>query len=368
MADNDKPGILRNLRVKRVSLVDIGANFDTKTGDGAHIMLFKAAVNKNPSVGSVHVDSTDWRDDYEKATLDSTSRNKLPDSAFAAVWTDSKGVKQRKLPIHDAGHLAAARGRLAAADIPADVKAAARRKIDAATNHKEKNVKKSILQKMLGLFNEKDETKRAASAEEITKALNDLNDNDDDVKKVAHDASDPNCKCADCMGKRFTGDPEAINLAVSKATTALEKKHAEQLAIVTKQATDAMAAVEVEKQARLTAEMTSVLKSFRHVPMDLEKDIPAYIALKAANPTMFDSILAKMRGTEALLAKSALFENFGSNQEGQGDAWAAIEAKADALVEKSTSGLTREQAIEKVMLDPKNMSLVKQYRNGTAVQ
>lgn len=35
--------VLRNLRIKRVALVDRGANYDEKTGDGAHIVLHKAA-------------------------------------------------------------------------------------------------------------------------------------------------------------------------------------------------------------------------------------------------------------------------------------------------------------------------------------
>src|SRR5262245_29260204 len=56
-----KPGILTNLRIKRVALVDNGANFDKSTGDGAHIMLYKRDDTQKggPSLSSVHVDSTD---------------------------------------------------------------------------------------------------------------------------------------------------------------------------------------------------------------------------------------------------------------------------------------------------------------------
>lgn len=54
-----KPGVLRNLRIKRVSLVDMGANTDPITGDGAHIMLYKRAdVKKDgPFLAQVHVDA-----------------------------------------------------------------------------------------------------------------------------------------------------------------------------------------------------------------------------------------------------------------------------------------------------------------------
>ena len=54
----DKPGILRRLRIKRVSLVDSGANFDEATGDGAHIMLYKRDVSKdNPGARASHSDA-----------------------------------------------------------------------------------------------------------------------------------------------------------------------------------------------------------------------------------------------------------------------------------------------------------------------
>lgn len=368
MPNNENPGILRNLRVKRVSLVDVGANTDPITGDGAHIVLFKRDFSKDVGLGGVHVDSTDWRDDYEKATLDSASRNKLPDSAFAAVWTDSKGVKQRKLPIHDAGHLAAARGRLAAADIPADVKAAARRKIEAATNKgnkKEKNVKKSMLKQFLGLFGEADATKRAAAAAEIEKALDDNPDNDD-IEKVAHDPNDPACKCADCMKKRYTPE-EAVNVAVGKALLDVEKRHKDEVAKLTDANTKLAASIEVEKGARLDAEMRTFLKSFRHTPFDLDKDVSKFRKMKESDPELYDRTMEVFKGVEAQLAASAIYGQFGSNLSGGArDAWSEIEALADKLVEKDSSGkLTREQAIEKVSLDPKNMPIMKRYREQT---
>ena len=37
------PTKLKNLTINRVDLVDLGANLDPETGEGAHIMLFKAA-------------------------------------------------------------------------------------------------------------------------------------------------------------------------------------------------------------------------------------------------------------------------------------------------------------------------------------
>lgn len=71
----------------------------------------------------------------EKGTLTTAQRNALPDSAFAAVWTDAKGNKQRVCPIHDADHVRAAlggHGISATQGIPPDVKAKAKAKIAAA--------------------------------------------------------------------------------------------------------------------------------------------------------------------------------------------------------------------------------------------
>lgn len=365
---NEKPGILRNLRVKRVALVDVGANQDPITGDGAHIMLFKRHdVNKDgPGVGAVHVDSMDWRDDYEKATLDSADRNKLPDSAFAAVWTDAKGVKQRKLPIHDAGHLAAACGRVDGADIPADVKAAARRKIEATTKNKEKRMTpKALLQKMLSVFAEKDETKRAEGLALVTKSLDDLPD-DDDVTK-AHDPKSDMCKCADCMekakAKRFEGNAE-----VTKALEDISKAHKLEVDSLTKSNKALADAIEVEKNIRLDGEMVTLLKSFKATPFDLKEDVAKFRKMKEVAPEAFDRTITMLKATDAQLAASGVYKEFGSGMTSDSAitasaAWAQIEAKAEALVSKSATPMTKEVAIDKVMFDPANKALVKQYRD-----
>ena len=344
-------GVLRNLRIKRVALVPMGANFDKKTGDGAHIMLYKGA----PDVGSVHVDSTEWESEYEKANLDAYSRNALPDSAFAAVWTDSAGKKHRKLPIHDAGHLAAARGRIDEADIPADVKAAARRKIENAgstSKSNEDNMKKtwgSVLKGLVGLAAEPDAAKRAEALGELTKAFPDDNDEDD---KPVHKADDPMCKCADCMAKGaqmpdITKSAEfmkAVNDAVAAQTTDIQKR------------------LQAEVDIRETAEVRTILKSFKATSLDIEKELPTYLALRKSNPAAFDSVIKTLQTQDAQLADSRMLQDFGTRRgAGEGSAWAQIEAKAEALIEKSSDGkLTKAMAIERVM--EQNPKLVKAYR------
>lgn len=353
----DKPGFLRNLRIKRVALVEAGANFDKRTGDGAHIMMYKAS----PDVASVHVDSLMGADepdsDYEKANLDAAARHGLPDSSFAAVWTDASGKKQRKLPIHDAGHLAAARGRIDQADIPANVKAEARRKIDAATKTKEKSVKKSLFKQFLGLLTETDVTKRAAGVVELEKAFPDDNDEDD---KPVHKADDSTCKCADCMSKSVNKSAEVVSM--QKSIDALTAQNVE----LAKAANSAVALVKAERETRLNTEMHTMLKSFKATPFKLEgadSDIAKFRKMQEADPEGFARTMEILKASDAQMAASAAFHNVGSGMSGESaSAWDQIVAKADTLIEKSTSGLTQEQAIEKILLDPRNSKLVKAYR------
>ncbi len=362
----DKPGLLRNLRFKRVSLVDSGANYDAKTGDGAHIMLYKAKdpIAKGPGLGSVHVDSPDWdhddQDEYEKATLSGDSRRELPDSSFAAVWTDSQGKKHRKLPIHDAGHLAAARGRIDAADIPADVKAAARRKIEghsATPTKKETPVKKSIVERLVGLFGETDVEKRNKEAAEILKA-------------VSHDPDAEVCKCEDCMQKALDADKDKDKNPFGKQVVALEKQATELQKTNTelkKRNDELAAAIEVEKSNRLDNEMRTFLKSFKATPFVLEgadSDVPRFRKMKEADPVGFERQMTLLKSQDALIAKSVAFDNIGVNGGGAGaSAWNMIVAEADKIMEKDTKGLTQEQAQDLVM--KRRPDLFQKYREET---
>lgn len=351
---------LRNLRIKRVALVDKGANFDKQTGDGAHIMLFKAAASKSDSMAAVHVDSTDWETDYEKANLTGEQRNNLPDSAFAAVWTDSKG-KHRKLPIHDAGHLAAARGRIDQADLPADVKAEARRRIAAAgdkgSKNKEKSMKlKDILKSAIGLMSESDESKRKEGLGQLAKAADDLPDDDSDTK--VHKADDPMCKCAMCMAKRA---PE------SEITKRMREDFEKRASDLEKRNTELAAQLGAEIEKREDDEMRTILKSFKRVSVNFDTDVAIFRKMKKADPAMYERTMAIMKANEAQLADSMAFASTGSGMRGtaSGNAYAELEAKADALMSKSANGLTKEQAMEKVTLDPANRELVKRYNERT---
>lgn len=63
------------------------------------------------------------------------------------------------------------------------------------------------------------------------------------------------------------------------------------------------------------------------------------------------------------VATGALFGEFGTAKGARGDAYASLEAKADELHKKDTTGkLTKEQAFAKVYEDPANRELVQQHK------
>src|SRR5262249_10123736 len=95
---------LRNLRYKRIDLVDQGASQDMRTGEGAHVLLYKRAE-------PMRVSKAEWDSGYVTS---------LPDSSFAAVESDGT----RHLPYKDKGgnvdlpHLRNALARLNQTNIP----------------------------------------------------------------------------------------------------------------------------------------------------------------------------------------------------------------------------------------------------------
>jgi hypothetical protein len=395
------------MRIKRVALVENGANFDSRTGDGAHILLYKSA-----GLGSVHVDSPlgcpcpecdDWSE-YEKSTLDADSRSKLPDSAFAAVWTDVQGKKHRKLPIHDAGHLAAARGRIGQAQIPPEVKARAQHRIDAAGGKKEDKMGKGwkgLFKSLTAAISEPDAAKREAMLKEAEAEVELLKDgpppapgtpqhenaemqhiqalqnlhkalgehiksygegphpDDHPVHrmKALHEGVGQALKAAGCDDGTMSkggGKPQEVKMT---------KEEGERLQKIEKENTDLRAALAVERNIRLDNDVREVLKSFKATPFKLEgedNDVTRYRALKEADPKMYERTIELMRAQDEMVAKSQLFKSVGTGRSGSGSAWDQIVAKAQAIVEKSGVEMTLEKAIDRVMAaEP---GLVKQYR------
>jgi len=83
-----------------------------------------------------------------------------------------------------------------------------------------------------------------------------------------------------------------------------------------------------------------------------EKHAPIMKILGEDHPAEFAEIYSVLKAADALLEKSAAWEEFGSHRAiSGGSVMSKIQKAAEALVRKDTSGITYEDAIEKVLED-----------------
>lgn len=243
-------------------------------------------------------------------------------------------------------------------------RAEARAALDSALQSKEKRMKPSLLKRLVAAMGITDVAKKDLELAAIVKEVDDT----EDVDKMAHIPGDKNCKCADCLkkvdddkdlGKRASA--EVIEL--KKSLDAMEKR--------TKDAEDRAKTAEdvakAERTIRKRADMVTLLKSFRAVPLTLEakegetSDVDRYLKMQELDPAGFDRTIALLKAADGQIAEGAMFANLGrTGSGGGGTAWEQIEAKAEQMLEKSNGSLTKEAAIDKVM--DANPKLVKQYR------
>ena len=241
-----------------------------------------------------------------------------------------------------------------------------------------------IIKSIVGAIAEPDETKRAAALAAIEK--------DTDMAMAAPPSAPPPPGGHDMsalrehLGKAIAayGDgphPEGHPVHAMKAAMdacgpahtepigsgqepgTLSKAHVEKMEALEKSNKELATSLAIEKGIRLDGEMREILKGFKATPFVMEgdnNDITRFRKMKETDPEGFERTIALMKATDAQLATSALFKNVGSGLSGSTKAWDQIAAKADTMVEKSTTPITREAAIEKVMLE--NPKLVEQYR------
>lgn len=315
---SSKPGVLRNMRVKRVALVDSGANFDRDTGDGAHIMLYKRELNKDAGIAAVHVSVPVGGEDEKKLKQKETSVAK---SAFGKIFE-----------------------RFTKASAETDV-AKRQAEIDA-------------------LIKEADELSGGNDdGSSHLQALQDMHKNlGASLQKMGpgpHPTEHPYHKMAAIhanLGKMLkeagcevgADEPGAlVHPTVTKAMTDLEKRNTE----LEKRLTD-----EIEKRER--GELLVLLKSFKAVPINIDEknadnDIAKFAKMKKEAPAEFERMMAIFKAADAQLAESALFKSVGAGGEaGPGSAYAEAEAKAELLMAKASGkDLTKEAAISKVFED-----------------
>ncbi len=196
----------------------------------------------------------------------------------------------------------------------------------------------------------------------------------EEALKAAEKALHPGSHEDDEEKKRKAAEAEAA--AAKKA--ALEKAdlpEAAQALIKDMEKTAVTQAEELKKSqdriakledANLTAELTGRVEKLSHVIAPDDRD--AFIKeMKEISPEARDSQFKRLEVANAAVEKSDAFKELGGGGDAMtGDAWAQITKRAEALVTKSTDGLTQEQAIEKVLED--EPELYTAYKNEKAAR
>lgn len=214
--------------------------------------------------------------------------------------------------------------------------------------NKEPDVKKSVIQRIIGALKTTDVTKRDAELEAIEKEFPDQDEN-------VHKAGDSMCKCADCMAKRAPM-PE-----VEKRFSDMEKAHATEREALKKRLDDAEAVIKVERDNRMNGEILTVLKGFKKTSVNFDTDVAHFRKMRDTDPAMYERTIAIMKAAEDQLVSSAAYQDFGTRRgTGEGSAHGQLVAKAEQLMEKSKEKMSKEQAFDKVCLD--NPKLVAAYR------
>ncbi|VVB67144.1 Uncharacterised protein [uncultured archaeon] len=105
------------------------------------------------------------------------------------------------------------------------------------------------------------------------------------------------------------------------------------------------------KDAEITKAYIEKAEALPHIPgLTAEKHAPIMKALGEDHPAEFAELYSVLKAADALLEKSAAWEEFGSARAvSGGSVMNKIQKAAEALVRKDTSGLTMDEAIEKVL-------------------
>lgn len=360
---------LRSLRLNRCDLVDQPAN------PLAHVVLYKRAT---ATVAA-------------KSVMPSSTRSELPDSAFAAVWTDGDGNKQRKLPYKhadgsvDMAHLRNALSRISQTDMPSSVRAAAQHKLNAA---KEKYMKKSIWKRLAELFKEAEAGALADWANEeeqehgiksfhgrLIKALEGFGTDEfppehpiSALKTLCKEMGDYISASAAPPAQGEPAPPAApsgeglVKSAEEVAKAAADEAVVKAVADISKKLAETEAVLKAERDASALAAEVALLKSIKLVSVNPDADAPIFKSLKETNIAAYDRVMELIKGADAVAAASDLIKEVGSPLSGDkqsgNTAWAQIEAEADAL-RKSDTKVTKAQAIDIVM--KKRPDLVKAH-------
>lgn len=354
---------LRRLRLKRVSLVDTPAN------EAARVVLFKSAEGEP-------------MDDMEKAVWTAAYVNDLPDSSFAYISPggekDEDGKTKprslRHLPYKDADgkidlpHLRNALARLPQTDIPAEAKASAAKKLNAAAQSagvgegkaekgqptaEDVDVPRFVRCKKCNAQIEKGESKcqkcgTPMDVEKVADGSAEEEDQMDEKLKADLDAAlaqvESLTKERDELAKRLE-TPEEIEKRKLAALPESIRKQLEDQASEIRQMRDAKAESEHIEKAR---------KEMPNVPGKTE-DLGRLLkrVKDVVSGEDFDALTTLLKAASAQIEKGKLFREVGKSgeSEGEGESPMAQVARLAAEIVQKNSGTSLPDAYSQIFRD-----------------
>lgn len=105
-----------------------------------------------------------------------------------------------------------------------------------------------------------------------------------------------------------------------------------------------------EREARITKEYVAKAAQFTHLGINAEEFGPILKSLAETNPEGYAKLEATLKSLNTVVEKSVLLEEIGKSNSAAAGAWERIEKRAEEI-RKSEPGLTKEQAIARVMRD-----------------
>ena len=358
------PTKLKGLVVDRVDLVDVGANLDKRTGDGAHIMLYKRAGDQPRSIMWRVVDlakakgaSSDLiaKSECAARSFDEILAGQQARQALDSLWNLYYAFMEAAQSIFQSDE-ADKIGLLkdSAIDFMNAFLTALPEAVDEAGVEKVGRKISAARMKQLQDMHAK-----------LGSLLKEVSEGDQPMAKTAEEIAADNAAANADVQKR-------IDESIAKALEASNAAHAVELKKRDDEIAKANEATKIERDLRVLKQFEDQAASeFVGLSLQLEKkadaktDAEIFKALSEKAPEEWPRVEAILKAAATAIREGALFveQGTGAGAEG-GDAQAQIMALADALV-KSGSEKTREQAVAKIAAAPEHRELYTRYVEET---
>jgi len=331
------PRSLSNIRFKRVALVDKGANLDKETNDGAHILLWKRHVeDKRMNLADLIKKALGIavEPDAEKRKTDAEALTKALETPGSPEHEAAEDNIIGQLSAMHPDHIKAMKQQHAALGTMIDSYGPGPHSADHPVH-----AMKAAHVKMGG-------TLAMCKTDQLAKKETEV-----DEKAVQVEIE------------------KAVQIEVEKAkaiTADLEKR----LVASEAQNKETAELLKAERATRQKDTMITLLKSFKATPLvvdlaDPKNDVDRFLKMQAADADGFARTIELLKAADAQNSENLLFKRqIGSNQGGvaEGSAEAQLVAKADAIIQKSATKLSKEQAFEQACFE--NPKLVAEYRTS----